>query len=113
MSNLGVSEIIAVVGVLAAAVAFAIRASSAISANDAKHMASLKAAQDLWEAHLKAAIQRIEDQRKADMELISEKLGTIRNQMNRHEQAIWSRVRGVEKITGRAHVFTPSDEGEA
>jgi hypothetical protein len=111
MSNLGVSEIIAVVGVLAAAITFAIRASSSIVANDAKHMASLKAAQDLWEAQLKAAIEKIETQRKADMELLNEKLGSMRLRMNQQEQAIWSRVRGVEKITGRAHVFTDDENG--
>jgi hypothetical protein len=83
-----------------------------IGNSDARNDEKFKSMLSHFESAIKAAIEGLSNQRKADVELVNEKLGNLRNVQARHESAIWTRMRGVERITGKAHVFNTSDEEE-
>jgi hypothetical protein len=84
-----------------------------IGNSDARNDEKFKSLLAHFESAIKAAIEGLSNQRKSDVELVNEKLGNLRNVQARHEQAIWTRMRGVERITGKAHVFNTSDEDDS
>jgi hypothetical protein len=112
-----VSVIVTVALAFVAAIVYVIRLEGRLNTmvtmignSDARNDEKFKSMLKEFETAIKAAIEGLSNQRKADVELMNEKLGTLRNVQARHEQAIWTRMRGVERITGKAHVFNSDDE---
>jgi Xaa-Pro aminopeptidase len=112
MTNLGVSEIIAIVTILATVISVAVRMQILIAANDAKAEARVKAIETLFEAKLNAVVEKLMDAQKANVELMNVKIGTLQSAHEQHREAIWSAMRGVQRITGKAHVFNSDVESD-
>ena len=112
MNNLGVGEIIAIVTMLATVISVAVRMQSLINANDAKAEARVKAIETLFEARLTAMVDKLMDAQKANVELMNVKIGTLQSAHEHNREAIWSAVRGIQRITGKAHVFNSDVESD-
>jgi hypothetical protein len=112
-----VSVVVTVALAFVAAVVYIIRLEGRLNTlvtmignSDARNDEKFKSMLTQFENAIKAAIEGLSNQRKSDVELFNEKIGSIRNTQAKHESAIWNRMRGVERITGKAHVFNSDEE---